>query len=83
MIVNNNLCKILDVLYVANQSLRVGDICKAIKISQPLCSQRLKVLKKYKLVFSRKRANAVYYKINDNYYELIESLININNVLAN
>ena len=83
MIVNNNLCKILDVLCVANQPLKVGDICKAIKISQPLCSQRLKVLKKYKLIFSRKRANAVYYKINDNYYELITNLININNELAN
>lgn len=77
MLINKNLCNILRILKDSEKPLNVGDISKALHISQPLCSQRLKILKNnYKLITSKKVSNIVYYSLKDN-VQLVDNLLNI------
>lgn len=69
MIINVNLVKILQLLE-KNGPTCVNDISTAFNTSQPLISQRLKVLKDFKLVKMIKRdKNTLYYDINPKYKE--------------
>ena len=45
-------------------SLTVGEIVKAVKLSQPAVSQHLKTLKVCKLVSDEKRGKEVFYSVN-------------------
>ena len=83
MIVNRGLCDILQVLYKQKGPLKAGEISKIVGISQPLSSQRLNTLKKYKLVTSKKVANVVYYEIDKINLIAVENLIEAYNGLQN
>ncbi len=45
----------------------VGQLVKAVKMSQPAVSQHLKVLKSSNLVIDEKKGKAVYYSLNSRY----------------
>ena len=53
-------------LYLYNQENSVGELEKKIKLSQSALSQHLAVLRKEKIVKTRRKAQTIYYSIQDN-----------------
>lgn len=53
-------------LHLYNQENSVGELEKKIKLSQSALSQHLAVLRKEKIVKTRRKAQTIYYSIQDN-----------------
>ena len=79
MIVNKNLCNILKLL--TEGELTVTTISNNLKLSQPLTSSRLKMLKKLKLVTQRREKSKIFYKINEEKRAKILGLLDFINCL--
>ena len=62
---NENRYRILETLMGSART--VGEIARKVKLTQPLVSQNLRILKSAELVTHEKRGKEVYYKINVSY----------------
>ncbi|PIP73821.1 MAG: transcriptional regulator [Candidatus Lloydbacteria bacterium CG22_combo_CG10-13_8_21_14_all_47_15] len=59
---NTSRYRIIEALFAGSQT--VGEIVKKTKLSQPLVSQHLRVLKETELVEDERQGQEVYYKLN-------------------
>ncbi|QQS23262.1 winged helix-turn-helix transcriptional regulator [bacterium] len=70
---NASRYKIVEALF--NEAKTVGQLVKAVKISQSAMSQHLKTLKLYNIVIDERKGQEVYYRLNAEYtLKLLKSL---------
>ncbi len=68
--------KRLQVLYlIADNEMNVGEIMKAVNLSQSALSQHLAVLRSYDIVKTRRNAQIIYYTLKDERMKKILALL--------
>ena len=70
---NSNRLKILNLL--KQEELNVGNLEKALDLSQSALSQHLAVLRKSGIVKTRRRAQSIYYRLENNIVRHILNLL--------